>query len=182
MILSNLYKNKHDEYYTPNYAIIPLLKYIPNDATIWCPFDTIDSNFVKIFTKHGNKVINTHLLTGHDFFTYEPEEHYDYIISNPPYSMKSEIFHRLFSLKKKFAMLVGIVGVFESEERFNLFKTNDFEIMYFNKRISYFTDYQNQKTNINPPFSSAYVAQGIFPKQIIFEEVRKTPNLLDILF
>ncbi len=31
--------NKSDEFYTLEYAIKPLLKYIPSDKTIWCPFD-----------------------------------------------------------------------------------------------------------------------------------------------
>lgn len=37
----------NDEFYTPLYAILPILKYIPNDKTVWCPFDTEDSLFVK---------------------------------------------------------------------------------------------------------------------------------------
>jgi hypothetical protein len=51
------------------------------------------------------------------------------------------VFERLFEIGKPFAMLVGVVGLFESQHRFNLFKNNDFEIMYFNKRVSYFKDY-----------------------------------------
>lgn len=46
---------------------------------------------------------------------------------------------------EKFAMLVGVSGLFESKRRFNLFKNNNFEIMYFDKRISYFKDYKEQK-------------------------------------
>ena len=32
--------NPNDEFYTPNYAIEPLLKYLPKGSRIWCPFDT----------------------------------------------------------------------------------------------------------------------------------------------
>ena len=35
-----------------------LLKYIPEGATVWCPFDTIDSDFKQI-SKQG-KVINSY--------------------------------------------------------------------------------------------------------------------------
>ena len=73
----------------------------------------------------------------------------------------------------QFAMLVGVVGLFESQKRFNMFKTHDFEIMYMNKRISYFKDYAEQKPSLNPPFSSLYVCKDILPKQIVFEEVDK---------
>lgn len=97
----------------------------------------------------------------------------DYIISNPPYSCKGEVLERLFLLKKPFAMLVGVVGLFESQKRFNMFKNNDFEIMYLNKRVSYLKDYSDTKPLLNPPFSSVYLCYGILPKQIIFEEIEK---------
>ena len=71
-------------------------------------------------------------------------------------------------------MLVGVVGLFESQNRFDMFKSNEFEIMYFNKRISYFKDYTDQKPALNPPFSSVYLTSKILPKQIVFEEIDKT--------
>ena len=37
----------NDECYTPDYAVEPILKYIPKDAIVWCPFDTDKSEFVK---------------------------------------------------------------------------------------------------------------------------------------
>ena len=74
-------------------------------------------------------------------------------------------------------MLVGVVGLFESQHRFNLFKNNDFEIMYMNKRISYFKDYAEQKPSLNPPFSSVYICSHILPKQIVFEEIDRKWNI-----
>ena len=76
----------NDEFYTPVYAIEPLLKYIPSNSKVWCPFDTENSNFVKELRKHGCEVILSHLETGQDFFVYEPES-YDYIVSNPIYPL-----------------------------------------------------------------------------------------------
>jgi len=70
-------------------------------------------------------------------------------------------------------MLVGVVGLFESQKRFNMFKTNKFEILYMNRRVSYFKDYDEQKPSLNPPFSSVYLCKDILPKQIIFEEIIK---------
>lgn len=37
---------KQDEYMTPYYAVDPILKYLDNFQTIWCPFDTDESLFV----------------------------------------------------------------------------------------------------------------------------------------
>ena len=106
-------------------------------------------------------------------FSYLPPPIYDYVISNPPYSLKFEVFKRLFEIGKPFAMLVGIVGLFENKNRFNLFKENKFEIMYFNKRISYFKSYSDPKPSLNPPFSSVYVTSGVLPDRIVFENLEK---------
>ena len=162
----------NDEFYTPEYAISPIIKYIPKNSTIWCPFDTDNSLFVKLFKKNDFEVINTHLENGQDFFKIDVPN-CDYIISNPPYSLKTEVFERLFEIGKPFAMLVGVVGLFESQKRFNLFKNNQFEIMYFNKRVSYFKSYDEKKASLNPPFSSVYLCSKMLPKQIIFEEINK---------
>ena len=112
---------------------------------------------------------------GFDFFKCDVDKikNFDYIISNPPYSLKGEVFDFLFKLNVPFAMLVGVVGIFESQKRFTMFKNNDFEIMYFDKRISYFKSYEDQKPSLNPPFSSVYICKGILPKQIVFETINK---------
>lgn len=86
---------------------------------------------------------------------------------------KTQVFERLFELNKPFAMLVGVVGLFESQARFNMFKDNKFELMYFNKRVSYLRSYQDEKPALNPPFSSVYVCHNILPKQIVFEVIDK---------
>ena len=34
-----LYGKSDDERYTKEYAVEPILKYIPRDWVVWCPFD-----------------------------------------------------------------------------------------------------------------------------------------------
>ena len=96
MKLDKVANSGNDEFYTPYYAIEPLLKYIKPNSTIWCPFDTDESLFVRTFEKLGHTVIYTHINDGYDFFKTTPPE-CDYIISNPPYSCKGEVLERLFS-------------------------------------------------------------------------------------
>lgn len=162
----------NDEFYTPQYAIAPILKYIKPGATVWCPFDTKESMFVKLLHEAGCTVIATHISAGQDFFEMEPPE-CDYIISNPPYSKKGDVLERLFSIGKPFAMLLGVVGLFESQKRFEMFRDNDFEIMYLNRRVAYFKSYEEQKPSLNPPFSSVYLCHKMLPKQIVFEEIQR---------
>jgi len=172
MIVANVANSGNDEFYTPLYAIKPIAKYIKPNSTIWCPFDTEQSNFVKYFQRGGYKVIYSHIDNGEDFFEMKVPK-CDYIISNPPYSIKTEILQRLFEIDKPFAMLVGVVGLFESQRRFNMFKDNRFGIIYLNKRVSYFKDYNDPKPSLNPPFSSVYVCHKMLPKQICFEKIDK---------
>jgi len=171
--------SKNDEYYTPEYAIKPIEKFIKPNSTIWCPFDTEESMFVKRFKKLGHTVIFSHIKTGDDFFKFKEGFNCDYIISNPPYSIKYEVFMKLFELGKPFAMLVGVVGLFESQKRFEMFKNNNFEVMYLNRRVAYFKDYKENKPSLNPPFSSVYLCNNMLPKEIVFEEIFKTSNRKD---
>ena len=174
MKMDKVANSGNDEYYTPEYAIIPILKYLKPQSRIWCPFDTSQSNFKKMLEEAGHTVVTTHIENEQDFFELiQFVVDYDYIISNPPYSLKTEVLEALFNNKRPFAMLVGVVGIFESKKRFNMFKENDFEIMYFDKRISYFKNYDDPKPSINPPFSSVYICHDILPTQVVFENIIK---------
>ena len=44
---------RSDEFFTPEYAVKPILKYLERDKIIWCPFDTEESNFVKMLKERG---------------------------------------------------------------------------------------------------------------------------------
>ena len=164
----------NDEFFTPLYAVKPIFKFLNYGATIWCPFDTPDSYYVKYGKSQGFNIISSHISEGKDFFNMTPNKSkVNYIISNPPYSRRQEVLERLFKLDIPFAMLLGVVGIFESQKRFEMFRDNDFEVMYFNKRVSFFKDYKDQKPALNPPFSTGYFCHHILPKQIWFEEIDK---------
>ena len=62
-------EGNNDECYTPYYAVIPILKYIPKDAIVWCPFDTKESEFVKQIS-NTNQFEYSHINNGQDFFKY----------------------------------------------------------------------------------------------------------------
>lgn len=70
-------------------------------------------------------------------------------------------------------MLVGVVGLFESQFRYNLFKNNNWEIMYLNKRVDFFKSLEDSKPSKNPPFSTVYLTHKVLPSQICFEEIDK---------
>lgn len=155
-------KNKNDERYTPPILVKPILKYLKHNSTIWCPFDTKDSEFVILLQKAGHKVIYSHIWNGQDFFKYEPKEKYDYIISNPPFTKKLEVLDRLYKLDKPFAMLMNIeclnyqiVGEF--------FLKRDLQLLIVDKKVSF--------DGNTASFNTSYFCNKILPKDIIFEHL-----------
>lgn len=145
-------KGSNDECMTPDYGVVPILKYIPQDAIIWCPFDKEDSEFVKQIREMGNKVIATHIDNGQDFYTYEPTEHWDCIISNPPFTNKRHIFERALSFNKPFALIMSNTWLNDSAPK-QLFKNKDLQLLMFDKRMKFKNngEIQNKIT-----FSSSY--------------------------
>lgn len=159
-----------DEVYTPFYAVAPLLKYIPKDWTIWCPFDESWSAYVQTFREAGYKVILSHLNKGQDFFKYEPEQHYDVIISNPPYSKKDEVLKRLRKLGKPYAMLLPLATL-QGQRRFD--SLEGIQALIFDKRIGYHT-WENYKTTKEANYmATIYICKDFLPKDLIFEELEK---------
>jgi len=174
MKMDEVANSGNDEFYTPKYAVKPIIKYLKLKGfeKIWCPFDNENSWFVKTLQEEGFIVISSHIESGNNFFEMTPPE-CDCIVSNPPYSSKGQVLKHLFGLNKPFAMLVGVVGLFESEDRFSMFENNEFEVLYLNRRIAYFKSFTDQKPSLNPPFSSIYLCSKVLPKQICFARVDK---------
>lgn len=80
-----------DEVITPRYVVEPIVKYLKAKGfkTVWCPFDTQTSWYVRILYKEGFDVRFGHKDIGLDFFQYDCPEA-DVIVSNPPFSCYSE--------------------------------------------------------------------------------------------
>jgi hypothetical protein len=156
-------KGKNDECFTPQYAVKPILKYIPKDHVIWLPFDKKESYFYKEISK-TNPVIETHIDNGQDFYNYEPEN-WDIIISNPPFTNKRLIFERALSFNKPFALLMSNTWLNDAAPK-QLFKHKELQLLMFDKRIEFNND--NKIT-----FSSSYYCWNFLPKQIIMEYIDK---------
>ena len=153
-----------DEYYTPPVLVEIILPYLKKNSTIWCPFDTIESEFVIKLQEEGHHVIYSHIFDGVDFFETNPPK-CDYIISNPPFSKKQAVFKRLIRLGIPFAMVMNI-QILNYHETGDLFKDYDLELLLPNKRISY---------NGKPvPFLSGYFCHKVLPQQFKYVEVEHT--------
>ena len=162
--------HKNDEYFTPAYAVYPIVKRLKAGSTVWCPFDTGDSEFVKVLTLHGFQVVYGHIRTGQDFFHSSVPE-CDYIVSNPPYSLKNKVLGRLYEIGRPFAMLINFQGIFDSRERFEMFQGHKVEMLWLSPRVEYMTE---QKEALKGgPFQSGYICSGVCEKQLEFEYLVK---------
>lgn len=158
---------KNDECLTLDYAVKPILKYIPEGAIVWCPFDTQESEFVKQISENGNKVIRSHISEGKDFYTYEPDEHWDCIISNPPFTNKRMIFERALSFNKPFALIMSNTWLNDSAPK-QIFKDRNLQLLMFEERMRF---KNNGVINNKITFSSSYFCCDFLPKQIIMEKL-----------
>lgn len=156
-----------DEVYTPDYAVLPIIKYIPKGTIVWCPFDMPDSEFVIQLKKAGFAVISSHIDEGNNFFYYEPPI-YDVIISNPPFSIKDDIIKRLYELNKPYAILLP-VPTLQGQKRFPYMK--DCQALLFDKRINYFKNKETKEIQKGVSFGSFYLCRNFLPKDLIFEKL-----------
>ena len=173
----------NDECYTPDYAVRPILKYIPEGATVWCPFDTDASEFVRLISKKDNvNVIKSHLDDGQDFLQWQPKEHWDMIVSNPPFSNKRKFFDRALRFNKPFALIMANTWLNDSAPKQLFMEHNkDLQLLMFDKRMEF--NQSDGKVNNKITFSSSYFCWNFLfkkddegkeiPKQIILETLEK---------
>jgi hypothetical protein len=169
-----LYSNgANDECYTPEYGVIPILKHIPpHIKTIWCPFDTEQSNFVKLLKQSGYNVIHTHINNSQNFLTYEPE-HFDAIISNPPFTNKRGIFERALSFNKPFALIMSNTWLNDAAPK-RLFAEKPLQLLMFDKRMEFAQANSDKRNKIT--YSSSYYCYNFLSQQIIMETLNKPKN------
>ena len=160
-------KANTDEWYTTENNVRLILPWLEKTdyKKILCPFDTKESNFVKVLQRGGYQVTYGHIKTGQDFFDQDLSK-FDAVISNPPFSIRDDIFARLYEYNIPFALIMNLNGIFDSKKRYNIFKQNNFEILVPRGRMKFFND-NNMGMN-SPNFQSVYICNGFLPRQIIF--------------
>lgn len=173
MFSNQIKTSKGDEYYTPRYAVEVIVPYLKarNFKRILCPFDLPQSNFVTVLKEHGFEVQHSHIAEGVDFFELE-KPNVDCIVSNPPFSKRNDLFHRLFEWNIPFAMITNSNGLFDRHSRWELFKNNTFELLIPKGRMGFYTSYDSTETN-SPNFQSIYVCSQVLPESICFTDMQK---------
>lgn len=150
--------NEKDEYYTPKILVLPILKYVKPKSTVWCPFDTDSSEFVINLREHGHTVIATHIWNDQDFFEIDVPN-CDYIISNPPFTRKLDIFERLYKIGKPFAMVMGL-PILNYQEVGTFFLDKEIQLLIVDKKVSF--------DGNTASFNNSYFCHKFLPKDLMF--------------
>ena len=155
---SETYLNRSDNYETTKEAFDLLFKYIKidKDKKVWAPFycegliNQYEFPFEMIHTKT-------------DFF--ETDVSFDYIIDNPPFSIKEKIIRKCIEINKPFCLLLPI-DTLERKYISTLFKDRDFTIIIPKKRWKFI----NNGSKVTMPFKSCFFCIDFkLGRQIIFE-------------
>lgn len=136
-----------DHVATPRYVVERIydLINIKSFNMIWFPFNNYDSEFKLKGDELELKYKATHIFddVGNDFFTTEPPENCELLISNPPFSNQNEIIKRSFELAdcgkiKSFALLLPLATL-ETEPRAKMYAEHEdkLSILIFGKRIKF---------------------------------------------
>ena len=157
-----------NEQWTPRYAVEMLIPYIQHwkGKTIWCPFDTDESMFVKVLKEQGFNVVYSHLAYGQDFFTYEPAE-WDVLLSNPPYQDKAKFMERADSFGKPWALFLPLNITADSVLNRMFGDCSELTILMPNKRTRFYNKNKPDAKQAQPTFKASYIGRNFFTKQFI---------------
>ena len=154
---SNSLLNRCDNYSTMKESFDLLFAYIKvKEKNVWFPF--YNDGLINSYKFDCNIIHNDN-----DFF--DTNEECDYIIDNPPFSIKEKVFQRCLMLNKPFCLLVPI-DTLERQYISKMFKDKDFTIIIPTKRYSFI----NQSKAITIGFKCCWFCYGFeLGKNIIFE-------------
>lgn len=162
-------KGMSDMFQTPPEALDILIPYLNKGSFISEPACG-KGNITNKLLKEGFDVLDRDILSGTDFLKMTKEDmcEIDYIITNPPYSLKDAFLKHCFELSIPFALLLPLSAL-ESEKRQTLFRKYGIQLIIPNKRINFETP---SGQGSGAWFCTAWFTWGLnLPKDITFVEV-----------
>lgn len=147
-------------------ALFPLLPFLDPNWIIWEPAEG-KGRLSSWLRMEGFDVIGTDVLTGENFFEYEPFlSMHDAIVTNPPYSIKNGWLERCYDLGKPFALLLPYTAM-EGHKRQALYRRFGVDTLYLKNRVK-FTTPSGKKGGAW--FPVMWLTWKLLPERIMFEE------------
>ena len=153
---------KHDDYTTPYEVWEDIKQYIPSGKIIWEAF-YCNGTSGEHLRKLGFETIHEDI----DFFQHNVG---DIIVSNPPYSIVSQVLKRLEELDKPFILLMPVGKLSTQYFKKSVF-CNKISIIIPKKRINFDKQKDGKKVEkpSKSPFDCYYYCYKIpLPSQIVF--------------
>ena len=144
------------------------------NKTIWCPFDTENSNIVVVLKENNYNVIFTHIDLGQDFLNFNPQFEFDIIISNPPFSKRTKFFNKLNSYNKPYIMLQPIMFFNNNSMIRGLIKdSNRYRFLLPNNRMRFIikNEYGYTEKDKTTSFYSFWLCKDLFLDKNTFIEL-----------
>jgi hypothetical protein len=167
-MINYMQSEKNDNLWTPYEAIYPLIKYLPHNKKlkIWECCDYGSSKITELLKRQGHEVISTDVIHGFNFLTDVPNFSFDFIITNPPYSLKDAFIEKCYSYGKPFALLLPLTAL-EGQKRGEMFSEMGISVIVLDKRINF-----TSKNNVW--FNTSWFCWNFFENnKMIFEAVTK---------
>ena len=145
----------YDNISTPWEALDPLIPYLHEKDICWemCPGEGRLTELLRTV------IINV-VEYDIDSLLCEPPSHYDYIVTNPPYSNKHKWIQRAVELNKPFALLLPVTTL--GTRRCQRWM-GDVDVLFLSKRI----DFTGKKA---PWFAVAWFTRWLLPDRMVFSE------------
>jgi hypothetical protein len=114
-------RSKMDFYPTPDIVTHSLMQTLnlPYKTRVWEPACG-QMNMALVLSQYVDEVQCTDIQMGQDFLTYEKPEAYDWIITNPPFSLAAQFIRKAYDYNVPFAFLLK-GHYWHAKERFDLF-------------------------------------------------------------
>lgn len=155
---------------TPAYALDPLLPYLPREWVIWEPACGEGLLEDALYDSGFGTVVSGDILTGQNFFDYEPER-WDCLITNPPYSIQEQWLERCYQLDKPFALLLK-VEVLGNKGIQALVRRYGFEMMLLDQRVDFKMPYKGWDSSAQ--FPTFWLCRLVLSSKVVFGSIEES--------
>ena len=135
-------RNANDDYQTPRWCVDLLLRHVRVSGRFLEPCQG-SGNIVTSVIPFVDTVESCEITDDADFLTFRPRHQYDWIVTNPPYSLACEFIERSLSMAANLAMLLRL-NFLESERRRSWWQDRIPHALYVLARRPTFEDRQGR--------------------------------------